>query len=319
MVRAAFWGFLLAGTALGGTAPDFPAKGRCPIPVEGVTHAQFILRRKADSACTSDLAAAERAYRDSRRELVRLVETSASGDEIARMERRLVTRRAVWHARLGECGDCWAAPTRRIEGEELDGQVWYESDGFCEIPFTAPGPLERAWSAATDFLLSVGRYPREKLGFPHVARLVAVDFATGALRPEVKELSVSPTHLWVLALGPRILELQSGFTYFNELTFERVKWAADAEMLIRARTVRPPRGFVPPRAEAVNVAGEREIVATKSLSRVKAQWYLDGAGHLRYWTAAEFRAPSKFVEESGQALEMATLARVYEELVFREP
>jgi hypothetical protein len=239
-----------------------------------------------------------------------LKKAEASGDAAAIQKQKSVYVKAREAAiqKIGTCGHCASRPIEPEVVGGLEPGVWYLSDGTCVFPQTEKHDV--IFKTLRDRLTHAKQFSYKRGGFFYVLELLHVDPKSGKILPELDELKVNPTHVYIAARGPEIPVLgPTGFGYYFE-----VGWKDDASSFLSNGVARkPPLTFKAPKVPVVSPSGKEldKNVSMGKLGEVFAQWYVTKDGNLRYRTAADFGKKIDFIADEGEKIMLTTVAEMY--------
>lgn len=310
-------GALFGITLFAADRPVYPERGEDKVLTGGKTAREFFAERTKDSPCRRDLLGLWEKYKTA---LKKLDDMKKAGDADMDEQYDLVTnlRRSIT-LKNNECGECAAHPTKKIVIQTpARTEVWYQSDGSCQLPFTDKAQLAKAFDTIRDSVLRAKQHPHYADGLHHVLEVKAVDGKTGKFLPEVDLLGAEPQPVFVSVRGPEILGLLTAFSYVKNATWKDATVDGVRELVFKADGQRPPLGFQYPDVHSVKPSGAKETVPPlrqKKVTQLLSYWYVSEDGYLRYFTAAEFGVALKFIEELGQEVMLDSVFSQYKKAV----
>lgn len=301
--------------------PQIPPAGEDATLFKGKTAREFFKARAADTACQKDLAFARQSFVEQRDALARLL-PGKDADRIDAQEAAMRRSRNGYLALLAKCGEC---ATREIEKRVITlparTEVWYISDGSCQLNTEDKTVLAGAYKKMAGSLTHLKQYPKEdpraeadaplKLsqGFFNLLEFVGVDGQTGALAPKLDMVEKSPFHSFISVRGPDlgVVKLAAGYYAKNEIKNHDEKF-----FHLTFEGERPPLGFKKPSVYVITASQRKTLAGALNIFSVMGSWYVNADGYLRYFTAADFGLSVKFMDQLAHEILLDTVAQLSE-------
>lgn len=290
--------------------------------------------RSRDAACMADLAKAKTEYSKQLKAIRTLKDSrpaAGSGapepveinNKIDLLGKQLAAQRSTLLNAMNRCGECSVeAVIPHVIKTAAKTEVWYESDGSCQIPSKDKDVLKKAFQRISDSLTHAKRYPHHaEGGFGSILDFQIAQVNTtpeGATSVKFDDkldaFTGLPTYLAIWVRGPKLLPgATPAFQYFIRSENKAYGTTDLNEFELKFETVSDPKiknKVIFPTIQDRSTSGRPLPAKQQTLPNVIGAWYLNSDGYLRYYTAAEF--PFKFpgLEEIARYTLLDTLAEL---------
>ena len=280
------------------------------------TAREFFAARATQTECVKKYEVAKAQFVAARAALVKSVADKAAAPVIDAAEKRVDELREPFGAALAECGPCAMNPITEPTEIPVPGgktQIWYKTDGSCQLPSTDRAELSKSFDKLSSILTHLHQFPRKPGiggGFNSIMQLSAYDPKDGRLIPEVDALVEGEnTSLFLAVKGPH----ETGFSYYFNDRYDFSK-KGGVRQFNRKGVAIAPVGFVPPRTlKYTTAAGKIKSVLNSSLKPGSStSWYLNEEGYIRYCGTADFGLKSAFTKDFGRVQMLDLLATALE-------
>jgi len=291
--------------------PKLPEPGWDLELTGGKTPREFFKARMDQPACREKLEDLRIGYLATKETLAKKISDGQPGPDIEKQERVMNSARDAWVKTASECGPCAARDTKKdVIAGVAKKEVWYTSHGSCQLSEASADKLTGYFDRWRDSLLHVKQYAHKNGGFFYILDLVAYNPQDG--KPlAIDALESSPVQAVLSVRGP-VIVFPTGFSYYAEQKFQTQSKDGVAEFYMNGTSVTPPSGYQEPVIEDVLASGRKVKVAQTKVGNVLSQWYVTADGYVRYFTAGDFRAELKFVEEQAKTIMLDTVLNMAE-------
>jgi hypothetical protein len=328
-----------------GPTPVIPFPGEDSVLTGGLPARQFFEDRATKNpVCTANLITAKKKVRDLLKLVADLKDSRAGktpeeieaiNDKIDAYENEktpvdvnLLVARTKMLDLMQECGECATRKLDLVESDILlpDGrkdpsktQKWYVSNGSCQLPTKDPKILANVFEVLSKSLIRADDYPKSAPGgFANIVNFKQARSSDLHVLPDnefpdaTKDKSMN-IYLWVL--GPKI-GAQFIFYYYLTSFHDTYKTARGVDEFFMNFQTQPDArlkgSWKAPGGPAIfdtTLSGRRanSFITELPLANVKGQWYVNGDGYLRYYTAAEFPLKIKEIETLGRRILIRTI------------
>lgn len=264
----------------------------------------FFSDRAANADCVQKYQAAKKQFDDARGLLVKQVSDKVDAATIDKQEALVDNLRAPYLNLMAECGPCAANPIAAPIEVPANGrtEIWYTSDGSCQLPTTDKATLAKAFDNLTNDLTHLHAYPRQpgvQKGYNSILDVAAYDPKTGALDHNLDGFDGNGSSLFISVMGP----IGTAFSYYFQDKF-KFSEQNGLRQFAMAGTAVPPEGFTPPRSISyVTASGKKKVsLNTMLFPGSQTTWYVNEDGYVRYCATADFGIKSAFVQQYGRTL-----------------
>lgn len=311
--------FLISIPGIAAERPKLPEPGVDTVLTGGKSAREFFAERTKDSPCRRELLDLRAKYREESEKFEKMKKDAATvaalddqGLNVEKAKRAVVLKN-------NECGECAARPVARTVINDVGRtEVWYVSDGSCQLPITNPQELSKAYEQLRDAILRVKKYPHYADGLHHILELKAVDTKTGQWLNDKDLLDNDPQGIFVSIRGPQLFGLVTAFSYLCEVKWAESLRGEQKQLVLTGTGVRPPSGFNYPEVYSYQGGGGKTAIPEKRQKKASAllkMWYLTQDGYLRYFTAADFGASISFIDQLGQEVMLDSVFSQYRRVI----
>lgn len=279
--------------ALAGEGPALPFPGVDLDLTNGNSAVDFFAKRQEDSACQTKLNGVKEQYGNAKSDLNNLVSNNASVALLNTAEEKLNEARVQYQKLLRDCGHCAIRSVEHLALVDGGTEHWYWGDGSCQV---TDDNFISHFENRVSSLMERKMYTRHTGGFNNILDFRFIDPKSGK-KLNVDAQNQSPYNAFLAIRGPYPL----AFGFFGKSTFSETVGNELREFVYVMETEKPPSGFRFPRlVYDTKISGDKSATILKRLARVKLQWYVNSAGYMRYYMAADFG-----VDEYDYALTLA--------------
>jgi hypothetical protein len=323
--------------------PKVPAPGVDADLVGANGPRAFFEKQASDAACVSDLGKVRSEYRTILTEIESLKKarpksTKADGTEDAALKTAndaidakgvsLKEKRKELLALMQKCGECSAQDVKpwkvKPTPKRPQAEMWYVTDGSCQIPSKDTKVLESAFQEVSNSLVHAKSYPAYSPGgFGNVLefQLAKVTGAGPTVKveflPKEDKFPASPIHLGIWIRGFEAFNNLFAFRYFIKANYEFKDANGLKEFWLTFNTVdddisTQKKVVFPDTVTDLTTSGRVKKVKPNNLKNVQGLWYLNSDGYIRYYTAAVFPFPNDNLAELGKNILLDTLTTLSE-------
>lgn len=289
-------------------APTIPPKGIDTVLV-GKSPRDFFKERAKDTDCRKTLKDKLVDLRKERGELKRIIADKGSVREIDAQEVKVKEARKAILVPMAKCGQCAVQKVEeRVVSTTAGRQLWYITDGSCQVETSDPKHLEAGFKKMAGSLLDLREYrshfPNKTVGMADLREFVEVNHETGKFLPAAK-IETSPFYTFISVRGPTP-GFQTLSTYYVKNEFTPIK----DDFYLKFNGVKPP--FTITTLKDYTAGGTVVPVFQINLKTVIGSWYVNPDGYLRYFTAADFAGASLFGSAPAHDILLSTIVEVWE-------
>jgi hypothetical protein len=277
---------------------------------QGKTAREFFAARSSQNDCVAKYEAAKKTFLDAQATLTKMVASGAAAADIDTQENQVESVRQPYLEATADCGPCVTNPIP--DPVEVPGngrtEVWYKSDGSCQLPGTDRTELAFKFDTLTTQLTHLSAYPRQPKtgkGFDSIIDVTAYDPKTGVFDRSIDAFNGAGAWLWLAVKGP----LSTAFSYYFYDKYQFSTKNGLREFTMRGDSV-APNGFTAPQILSyTSASGKKHNVLNTMLGiGSSTTWYVNEDGYIRYCATADFPIKSDFVKNFGRQQMMDLLA-----------
>jgi hypothetical protein len=269
---------------------------------QGKTAREFFANRAAQHDCVTRYEKAKNDFSTARATLTQMVAAHAAPADIDRQEAQVDSLRTPYMEATAECGPCIANPITDPVEVSAGGrtQIWYKTDGSCQLPTTDREELSQSFDRLTRDLTHLSAYPRQPAsgkGYDSILDVTGYDTKTGNLDHTLDGFDGAGSSLFLEVKGP----LSTAFIYYFFDKFQFGTKGGLREFIMQGTAV-PPVGFTPPRILSYTSASGKKhnVLATLLGPGSQTTWYVNEDGYLRYCATADMGIKSDFIKNFGR-------------------
>ncbi len=294
--------------------PKIPEPGVDLVLTGGKTSREFFAARMENPECRKTLEE-KRVALDAEKQKLKTLQQEGEASAVEAQEKHTISARSSWIDAVSLCGPCTAQKTEKrvIQGTAAK-EVWYISNGSCQVAEKSSSKLKSTFEKLRSSILHAKQYANKHGGFYFILDLIPYDIKTDKPLPEEDEIESSPMRGLISVRGPELLGFLTGFGYYAEQKFETREKDGLEEFFLEGGTIPTPSTIkFPVNVEDVLASGRTVNVSVSRVAGgVISQWFLNSDGYIRYFTAGDFRAELKYIEEQSRNIMLDTVINMAE-------